>query len=279
MSDWTDFQAWKAQRDGEMQASKVATPSPQRATLEGDVVVPMAQALGIAVVSALALGGALLLFGPVVADLHGGVLWSWAGRLAGGAFLVFLAGCTISFIRGHRRVITEPLDLLWKRLDLAMPADMPEPAPRDPLIVRGYVQRGTPLLVEGELAHNIKSIEPDVSPDVRELFDFVTKIWPTGNVSRDHCMALGFPRATWEKMVGGVRGRRAGTESGRGLLDRAGCVAQTASGWEIAASLQDVYGINDELQAYAEARAHLVRLGQDGQDRTGQPTYQKIGLS
>ena len=69
-------------------------------------------------------------------------------------------------------------------------------------------------------------------PEIEELYRFVTTVWPTGKVGREHCRDLGFMRSEWERMVGGRRGEE-GSESGRGLLDRAGVVRRTRSGWEL----------------------------------------------
>jgi hypothetical protein len=59
-----------------------------------------------------------------------------------------------------------------------------------------------------------------------------------------------------------VRGKE-GQESGRGLLDRAGCVEKTGNGWEIVASLGDALSVTDASKSYAESKAALV-VGRDG---------------
>ena len=221
--------------------------------------MPLLQALGVGSICAVSLGGLTLLLGPVV-NLHGLALWAWIGRIAGFTFCLSLMWCTLSFVRGHRRMVTEPLDLLWERLRMLTPP-APPAEPREPLVIRGYLPRQEAMLIEGELASQAQSIEPQASADIKALYNFVTKVWPTGNVSRDHCTkTLKIRRRDWERFVGGQRGSKAGSESGRGWLDRAGAVDKTCDGWQIVAPLQEVYALNHELEAYANAKAKIVTL-------------------
>jgi len=138
--------------------------------------------------------------------------------------------------------------------------------PEEPDITRLPVIRGhTPAgrLLPSGIDLEVHSLEPTVDPQIKALYEFLVRVWPTGNVARDHCIDLGFGRAEWERYVGGQRGRE-GEESGRGLLDRAGYVYKDASGhWQIApeATLEVVLGMNEDLAAYARKRARLVRLG------------------
>ena len=259
-----NYEQWLRERRLEQDAVRgLHAPTPQRATIEGDVLVPTLQALAIGGAVGLAVGVGVLLFAPAVFDLHGGDLWAWAGRVAAGGFVFTLAGAVVRFILDNRRVVTEPLDLLWERLALATPSPPPDQDEKWRVI-----RPRTPQL-EATVDHEVKSIEPDVDPDIKRLYNFITRVWPGGNVSRSACNSLGFSRKTWEKMVGGQRGK-AGLESGRGILDRAGCVRKTSAGWEIAATLEQALTFNDELSKYAQAKSQLVQLGQAGQDRTGQ---------
>jgi len=253
----TDFQRWRAeQRHAEAMSKGIETPAPARATVESDVVVPVLQAVAVAGAVGLGGGGFALLFGAALAT---------AGRIAGGGFLLGLCGAVILFIFQHRAILTTPARVQWQKLALAQPS----PTPRDdpPAMVIRPLQRRS-LALPATLDHQVESIEPDVEPEIVELYQFITRTWPTSNVSRAHCRGLGFTRSTWERYVGGRRGK-AGQESARGLLDRAGAVEKTPNGWEIVAPLDQALAINDDLHAYAEAKAQLVRPGRAGPDRTG----------
>jgi len=214
-----------------------------------------------------------------------GLLWGVpkVGAVAGTAFFIAWPVATVSLFWYAAGGWGGPLRLEEKRQTVIVEeVERPAQEKPAPMVLHGFGPPA-PRLIEAELAQEIRPIAPQVSPEIEALYDFVTRVWPTGNVSRDHCMALGFSRATWEKFVGGRRGKLAGSESGRGWLDRAGCVGRNGDGWQIVVGLDEVYGIHPELLAYAGAKAKMVRLtplnppsrgeartGQDGQARTGQ---------
>jgi hypothetical protein len=176
----------------------------------------------------------------------------------GTVFVFLLLACVLAFVLQHRRTVKDPLDLLWKRLDLAQGSSQPPPEQEPSYVV---VRPHMPQLVPS-LDHEVKEIGPVKDPATEQLYRFITRVWPTGKVTRRHCGELGFSRKTWEKYVGGVRGQE-GQESGRGLLARAGVVAKGPNGWEIVAPLDAALRVTDALASYADENAQLV-VGRDG---------------
>ena len=231
----------------------------QRSTIESDVIVPVLQALAIGVVGGLALGTGTMLIG------FGRAGWARLGLAAtvGSAGTVFvLAMATIRMVLDHHAAsVVDPLRMAWERLLLAMDrhharSDDEEPAY---VITRGYTPNALPATVD----HQVRAITPQVDRATERLYEFIIGTWPKGpSVSRRQCAREGFSRKTWERYVGGMRGME-GQESGRGLLDRAGVVESTSSGWTICAPLGDALSITGPLQAYAEAKASIV-VGRDG---------------
>jgi len=251
---------FERQRQAAELAKGLHPTPPARATVEGDVVVPVLQAVAVAGAMGLGGGGFALLFGAS---------WTMAGQLAGGGFLAGLCGCVLLFVFQHRAILTTPSRVMWQQQALLQPSPAPEEEP-EWRVIRPY--RGRPALAATTLDHTVQALGPEVASEIEELYTFLCRVWPTGNVSRAHCRGLGFTRATWERLVGGRRGK-GGQESGRGLLDRAGAVENTPNGWEIACPLDQALTINEQLLSYAEARAELVRPGRDrtGQDGTATP--------
>jgi len=260
-----EYARWMREREAAQRAAQGIRIEPQRATLEGDVVVPVLQAAAIGLAAGLAVGVGVLLIGF---GREGWARWGLAGQVAGCGCVAALAVCTVVFIIEHRRTIRDPLDISWERLDMLRPRGGTPPPAMDEApwrVVRGF----TPSL-PAQVETTVQAIEPEARPEIRELYEFIAAAWPVGSVSRASCRNLGFGRAQWERLVGGVRGRE-GQESARGLLDRAGVVRRTRSGWEICAGLQDALAINAELLAYAEAKSSLVQLGREGADGMGRP--------
>ena len=222
-------------------------------TTESDVVVPLMQAAAVATSGGLGGGIMTLLLAPL-AGVHGLALWSLAGRIAAGVFALALMTCTASFILAHRRRVTEPLDILWQRLAPPVP---PEPEPR--WIVRNpaHAARAIPA----RLASEAKPLEPDAPAEIKDLYKFITTMWPTGDISQANCARMGFSRKYWDRYIGGSRRKRdAGKESARGLLDRAGVVRKDGNKWVIAATLEEALSVNDLLREYAGRKAQMVRL-------------------
>ena len=85
------------------------TTTPARlASLEGDVAVPVLQAIAVGLAVGLALLVGVLLLGGPVAGLEGRALWAWAGRVGGVGAVLSLAGAVLLFVAQHRRA-------LWSR--------------------------------------------------------------------------------------------------------------------------------------------------------------------
>jgi len=85
------------------------TVTPARlASLESDVFVPVLQGVAIGLSVGILGGVVTLMLGGPIAELQGGLLWAWAGRLAGVSFALGLSGSVVAFVLGHRRAI-------WRR--------------------------------------------------------------------------------------------------------------------------------------------------------------------
>lgn len=231
--------------------------------LESDVFVPLLQSLAIAIVGTLAaFGFALLCSAPL----------RLAARIAAGTGLTALSLSTVLFILQHRAQVVKPLQLIRAQIDIIrdsvyVPDDPDDLVNHSPLFLR---PRRTPQRLQ---AHNLElnSIEPTTSREILQLYQFITTVWPTGTISRDHCTSLpGITRAAWHKYVGGRRKPR-GVESDRGILDRANLVYKDHQGWHIGATLHEALSINDELFAYAQAHATLVRPSRPGPTITPAP--------
>ena len=253
------YKEWLQEREMESAALRgVHAPQPQKPTIESDVLVPLLQGAAIALASSLASGTAVLLFGF---GRRGWALWELSGQVAGGAFVFLLCGCVVKFVLDHHRSTRDPYDLARERVEAARGSRArPDPEEDDPPYV---IMRPARPALPATVNQVVESIEPAVDPATRRLYEFVIRTWPGGpSISRRKCADLGFSRKTWEKYVGGQRGRE-GQESGRGLLARAGAVRQGANGWEIVTPLSDALAITDALKAYAESKAALV-VGRDG---------------
>lgn len=252
----TNAQPWTDRREDDSARPERIHPA-AKLTFQNDVVVPLAQALAIGLATFVAVLVILLLFR---------VPWSAAWRWGLGFGIVLFGLSAGVFINEHREVFISPTRLAWAQFNAAHPQPKPEPADTEPWrVINPHNGPARPLLpdrVESQAA----GILPPADPEVEMLYDFVSTVWPTGNISREHCRALGFTRSTWEKFVGGIRGRE-GLESGRGLLDRAHVVRKTSSGdWEICAPMGAALGWNRELREYAKA----MKAFRDSPDRTGQ---------
>ncbi len=250
-------------------AGSVHVQEAPRSTVIGEVVVPMLQALGMGVVVGLALLGIL----PVL-----GVVWGAAWRWAVGLGLGLWALTTVRFVSGQRAVRRAPMALERDKLEwlIARAGEGGARGDKEPWRLfrpPGARRPARPGLRAGEelpalpvgsrvVEEAVAGVEPEVDPETKRLYSFITRVWPGQNVSRRACMGLGFSRSEWERLVGG-RPERAGSESGRGLLDRAEVVEKGPSGWVLAegVTLEQALSITDELWAYAEARAELVRIG------------------
>lgn len=266
-----EYERWLKDRELQQAAMGRVNPPTQRpATVEGDVLVPTLQAAAVGICGGLVSSTVVLLFGF---GTSGWARVALAGKALGAGFVFSLAFCMIVFIGQHRRWITEPLNIIRDRLDALL--DLVYGRRPDELNEPGYVviHPHMPQL-PATIDHEVKSIEPSTDAATKRLYDFIIRVWPGGNVSRRAVMDLGFSRRTWERYVGGRRGHE-GEESGRGILDRAGVVIKTTSGWEIGAPLDQALQITDPLAAYSNAKARLV-AGRDGLGQAG-PT-QKTGI-
>jgi len=102
------WQTLRHQADAMAQPGGIRTyeiPSPVRATLASDVGVPVLQAAAIGASVGLVGGLGVLLLGGPIADLRGGELWVWAGRIGGLAGVLALAVATFVFVLQHRRLL------------------------------------------------------------------------------------------------------------------------------------------------------------------------------
>lgn len=211
---------------------------------------PLAGGFMLASVLAICVGGLRLL---------NGAEWEEATQAAGKWFFAVLGASTVGIFlyamfgwAGPRRI-----ERMRQEIVVEQP---PPPQPVKEWVIRNPSSLLPHRTITTATEASICSIEPEADPEIRELYEFITRVWPAGSVSRETCRELGFGRATWERLVGGQRGK-AGQESGRGLLDRAGVVYQDRSGsWQIGVSLEQALSIHPALAAYARQRAELVKL-------------------
>jgi len=229
------------------------------------LVWPLLAGLGLAVVLSLSLAGVV---GLVARSLASAAIW--------GAFAFFIVWglSTLVVFWYAARSWAGPLGLAKATQPvIERYIDNRPIEPPTPMIVRGY---NTPPLIEAELASSIKTLEPDVKPEIKELYDVITRLWPGGDISQERVCSL-FSRKVYDRHIGGSRRKGdAGTESGRGLLDRAGVIAKDGGGhWAIAASLADALSINDDLLEYAQARSQIVKIS-DKTDKTRQDRHAPV---
>jgi len=267
----SEYRRWLDERKHrETMARGIQAPTPPpRPSIATAVGVPVLQAIAIGGAVGLLAGGLPALFGtpPLL-----------AAKLAVAGMMVGTAGATVLFIVQERRVHTSPTRLSWERLRMAEPGTPPpEPDDSEPWRVINRYRPRAPMITASATRMDATAapVEPDARPEVKRLHDFICSNWGRdgrGNLSRDACRKRGFTRSVWEKYVGGKRGRTG--ESAKGLLDRAGVVEKTAAGWQWrdGVTLQDVFNVQAELASYADARAKMVQGRRDRTGRTGQDT-------
>lgn len=219
---------------------------------------PLLAGLGLAVVLAVSAGG--------IAMIVSRFDWPAVGLAASLTFFGVLGGGTMAvfWYAAHEWAGPRTAERIARPVQVFTQARPEEPRP--PMVLNRYNE--PPMLPASSMDVEIDPLVADAAPELMELYNFITRLWPTGDISRNNARQHGFDRTVWERLVSGVRGKE-GMESGRGHLDRAGVVVHTGKGWQIAASLDQAYAINPDLLAYAQARAEIV-TGRDGQDRTGQ---------
>jgi hypothetical protein len=219
---------------------------------------PLLAGLGLAIVLSISAAGLAMFFSRFD--------WSKVGMAAGLTFFGVLGGGTLAvfWYAAHEWAGPRTAERIARPVQVVTQARPEEPRP--PMVINRYNE--PPMLPAGSMDVEIDPLVADAAPEVMELYNFITQLWPGGDISRKTAREHGFDRAVWERLIGGVRGKE-GMESGRGHLDRAGVVVHTGKGWQIAASLDQAYAINADLLAYAQARAEIV-TGRDGRDGTGQ---------
>lgn len=225
-----------------------------------EVVVPMLQALGIGSLLGVCLLGTILLFGGA---------WAVAGAWAAGAALWGTAVSGVVFIGQQRAMAITPSWVARQRVLLAWPTVDGEEQDGAPWRVinprRG--RAGAPLLPSGTMEHEVEQVGPRARPEIEEAFRVVSGLWGARDCSQETVCKL-FGRRIYDKYVGGSRRRRdQGTESGRGVLDRAGVIEKEGGRWVITASVEEAYSWNPELRAYADARAQTGRQVESRQGR------------
>lgn len=223
---------------------------------------PLLSGLGLASALAVSVGGVVLI--ASAGD------WQLSGTVAGVVWFVVLGLATVTVFlyaarewAGPRR--QERIEKTRQEVIEVEPDDL-EPPP--PMILRGFSPQA---LLPATLDLTTESITPAVDPEIDHLYRFILDAWQYGDVTQAGCMARGWRRKDWDKFVGGSRRRSdAGKESARGLLDRAGIIRKDGNSWVTCATLEQAFSINDDLKAYASARAQLIRL--DKTDKTSQVT-------
>jgi len=258
-----NFVHWLAsQQTHQTRTIRIDTP---KATFAADVGVPLSQGAAVGLAVAVAVTSLLWLLGCT---------WTAAWHWGAGLGVLAAAGCVVLFVLQHHALQVEPVRLAWSYFAAAHERKPTPPTPkRDWLVV--HPRRAAPA--GATLEHVIPELDADPRGDpdgqVKELYDFAVACWRARDVTRDGARRLGFGRGAWEALVGGQRGKHG--ESGRGVLDRAGCVYQDARGaWRIRLPLSAVLATNAELRAYA-ARRRDAGTG-TGRDTHGIPLLGKV---
>jgi len=210
-------------------------------SVEHDIKVPALWALVTA--AGVTIGAA-----PLVYAFEKPWYWSPAAGFYAGLALWILIGVVEWFDREQRIESEEYTD----QEDEKKP-EPPKPD-RPPVIVNPY--HGNRYATTPSQPREV-----DAPPEVQELYRFITTMWPTGDVTQDNCRRHGFGRGVWDHMIGGSRNpRHKGTESARGVLDRAGVIEKQGNVWKIAANLDDTLACFPMVRAYAETRTQTVIL-------------------
>ena len=102
------------------------------ATVESDVIVPVLQAVGVAVGVAMLVGFVTLL---VALWLEAEALWAWVGRLTGGAWVVTFCFALIDFIRDQRMQLWDEEQRDVDRMPPGSPTSQGVSIHREPLEV------------------------------------------------------------------------------------------------------------------------------------------------
>jgi len=262
----TEYRRWLDERKHQTDVARgFRTPPPDRPSI--------ATAVGIPVLQSVAIGGALALLFGVLPALFG-TSAIVALKLAVGGFTVGTAGTAVVFVVQERGIRLAPTNLAWRRLWLAEPqTEPPEPDDAEPWrVIRPYLAGRAPQMITAKattMEQDVRDIEPDVRPEIRELYEFVCQNW-NQNISRAECRKRGWTRRRWERYVGGKRGQTG--ESAKGFLARANVVEMDGGNgwaWRADVTLADVFSIVPELAEYADARAKMVQgRHRDAPDRT-----------
>jgi len=218
------------------------------------VLWPLCGGLMLGAVLGVAAGGLQLL---------GGKPWRDAAQTGGRVALVVLAATTVGVFLYALLGWAGPARLArLQQPRVEQIAEQREEEEEPPWVVQRPWKRLNPVpQLPARLQIEARSIEPPARREIRELYRFIITMWPTGDITQANCRAKGFTRRYWDRYIGGSRAEsKLGTESGRGILDRAGVIRKSGGAWVIAAPLDQALQINDELWAYAQARAKMVRL-------------------
>lgn len=213
------------------------------------VVWPVTGGLLVGIMMAIGVGG---LVGLLSRN------WVAGGGWMAGTFFVVCPTVTLLTFLYAARGWGGPLRLERARQDAGYESvEVIEPEDERPaMVIRPYM----PALPDG-LTHQIRSLEPKADHETMALYQYISKMWPLGTVTQTASLQAGFRRKDWDKYVGGSRRKKAvGTESGRGILDRAGVVRKDGGSWVICAPLDKVFKVTPELEQYAAAKAEIVRL-------------------
>ena len=244
-----DYRNWLREREIDNAALRgVHLPQPRESTLKGDVAVPALQAVVIGLALDGVVTGILL-----ICDIEWAQAWRWG---AGIGLCAFGLTVVVFIVNHHGANVVDPIKLAYKRFEQAKPTERPQPEDEPWRVIRGF---GGPKAIPARVHTEVKSIEPAVNPEIKEMHDFITTMWPTGDITQANCQRRRWSRKYWDKYIGGKRTKR-GQESGRGLLDRAGVIRKDGGKWVIAVPLNEALAINDELLSYAQAKAEMVKL-------------------
>jgi len=135
-------------------------------------------------------------------------------------------------------------------------------------VIRPQLGRGPMSLLPARVEKGVERAGPSARREIEDLCRFISVMWPTGDITQANCERMGFTRRWWDRYIGGSRAKRKrGTESGRGLLDRAGVIEKEGGRWAICSTLEEALSWNNELREYADALARFGGSSQSGKSR------------
>jgi hypothetical protein len=265
-------------RQHETRESNLSLTTPQP-TLGTDLVLPVLQGLVVGLIAFGCASGLIWVLGAA---------WTTAWHWGLGLGLSVFGVCAAAFIFEHRSLVTAPVRLAFRRLELEYPPE-PEPPPPPRFIpIRGRRLLTEPVpqlpqpaiqtprqVIAGFLADRLaaRSRETvyestggdlDAAPEqveswphwVVEMYGILEATYPTGALSRRDFERLFSPGGTgkWTRYVNGDPSKPG--HRGKSVFQLWGIISQTGprGTWEYCHDWQTIIHLDRDLLAYAQAQ-------------------------